>query len=247
MWQLCDLERRKKVEVRMNGKELQGSMARRLFLAKLGAGASVVGASVVSSPRAVAQSAADAPWRPARHTQDDWYDKIPGVHRFLFDTSTGDSMGWALQFATNYFTANQEVYGLKDSDLAVVIVARHKSTSFAYNDAIWAKYGKQLSEQAEFTDPKTKEPPKINVYGPAGETVQAGKMDALIKKGVQFAVCQMSTRGIAGRIAKSTGVEADSVVKEITANLIGNSHMVPAGILAVNRAQERGYSFIYAI
>jgi intracellular sulfur oxidation DsrE/DsrF family protein len=139
------------------------------------------------------------------------------------------------------------VYGLKDSDLAVVIVARHKSTSFAYNDAIWAKYGKQLSEQSEFTDPKTKEPPKINVYGAAGETAQAGEMGALIKKGVQFAVCLMSTQGIAGRITKTNGVETDTVVKEIAANLIGNAHVVPACILAVNRAQERGYSFIYAI
>ena len=230
----------------MNGKGLRSLMARRLFLAQLGAGAGVVGASVVSSPAAVAQAAADAPWRPARHTQDDWYDKIPGVHRYLFDASTGESMGWALQFASNYFTANQDVYGLKESDLAVVIVARHKATSFAYNDAIWAKYGKQISEQAEFMDPKTKEPPKINVYGPAGETPQAGKMDALIKKGVQFAVCSMSTRGISTRIAKANGLEIDSVVKEITANLIGNARMVPAGVLAVNRAQERGYSFIYS-
>ncbi len=231
----------------MNCKGLQSSMARRLFLARLGMGAGVVGAGVISSPGAEAQGAADAQWRPARHTQDDWYDKIPGMHRFLFDSSTAESMGLALQFATNYFKANQDAYGLKDSDLAVVIVARHKATSFAFNDAIWAKYGKQLSEQAEFTDPKTKEPPKINVYGPAGETAQAGKMDDLIKKGVQFAVCSMSTRGISGRIAKANGVETDIVFKEITANLIGNSHMVPAGILAVNRAQERGYSFIYAI
>ena len=231
----------------MNGKWLQSLMARRLFLARLGAGAGVVGASVIGASAAEAQSAADAPWRPARHTLDDWYDKIPGVHRFLFDSSTAESMGLALQFATNYFKANQDAYGLKDSDLAVVIVARHKATSFAFNDAIWAKYGKQLSEQAEFTDPKTKEPPKINVYGPAGETAQAGKMDELIKKGVQFAVCSMSTRGISGRIAKANGVETDMVFKEIAANLIGNSHMVPAGILAVNRAQERGYSFIYSI
>src|SRR5579863_5032838 len=230
----------------MNVKGLQSSMARRKFLAQLGAGAGVVGAGVIASPSAEAQGTPDAPWRPARHTQDDWYDKIPGVHRFLFDSSTAESMGWALQFASNYFTANQEVYALKESDLAVIIVARHKSTSFAYNDAIWAKYGKQISEQAEFLDPKTKEPPKINVYGPMGETQQAGKMDALIKKGVQFAVCQMSTRGIATRIAKANGVETDSVIKEITANLIGNAHIVPAGILAVNRAQERGYSFIYS-
>src|SRR5579863_306823 len=206
----------------MNVKGLQSSMARRKFLAQLGAGAGVVGAGVIASPSAEAQGTPDAPWRPARHTQDDWYDKIPGVHRFLFDSSTAESMGWALQFASNYFTANQDVYALKESDLAVIIVARHKSTSFAYNDAIWAKYGKQISEQSEFMDPKTKEPPKINVYGPAGETAQAG------------------------RIAKANGLETDNVVKEITANLIGNARMVPAGILAVNRAQERGYSFIYA-
>src|SRR5579864_4455452 len=228
----------------MKGNWLQSSMARRLFLARVGAGAGVVGASFMSSPSAEAQ--AEAAWRPSRHTQDDWYDKIPGVHRFLLDTSTGESMGWALQFATNYFTANLEAYGLKESDLAVIIVARHKSTSFAYNDAIWAKYGKQISEQSEFMDPKTKEPPKINVYGPAGETPQAGKMDALIKKGVQFAVCSMSTRGISTRIAKANGLEIDSVVKEIIANLIGNARMVPAGVIAVNRAQERGYSFIYS-
>jgi intracellular sulfur oxidation DsrE/DsrF family protein len=131
--------------------------------------------------------------------------------------------------------------------MAVVILARHKSTSFAHNDAICAKYGKQLSEQSEFTNPKTKGPPKINVYGAAGETARAGKMDALIKKGVQFAVCQMPTRGIARRITKTNGVETDNVDEEIAANLIGNTHMVPAGILAVNRTQERGYSFIYAI
>jgi intracellular sulfur oxidation DsrE/DsrF family protein len=230
----------------MTGKSLRSMLERRSFLARLGVGAGVVGAAAVGSPAAVAQSAADSAWKPARHAQDDWYEKIPGVHRFLLDSSTVESMGWALQFANNYYNANQDVYGLKESDLAVIIVARHKSTSMAYTDAIWAKYGKQLSEQADYVDPKTKEPPSINIYGPKGETMQAGRMEALIKKGVQFAVCSMSTRGIATRIAKANNLEVDAVVKEITSNLIGNSHMVSAGILAVNRAQEHGYSFIYA-
>lgn len=235
----------------MNGKAWQFLTARRSFLARLGLGAGVVGATVVSSPAAVAQIAADASWRPARHGQDDWLDKIAGEHRFVFDTATPDGMNWALRFANNYFTANQNAYGLKDSDLAVVIVARHKSTSFAYTDAIWAKYGNYLSEQAEFVDPKTKEPPKVNYYATApedsGQAGQAVGMDTLIKKGVHFAVCGMSTRAIAGRIARGTGAESDNIVKEISANLVGNAHLVPAGIVAVNRAQERGYSFVYAI
>jgi len=228
----------------MAAKWFPSAMARRSFLTQLGVGVGFAGAAAVSSPEAMAQAAADAQWKPARHAQDDWYDKIPGTHRYVFDTSTAEGIGWALQFANNYYNTSEQAYSLKDSDLAVIIVARHKATSFAYNDAIWAKYGKQIAEQAEFMDPKTKEAPKINVYGPAGETAQAGRMEALIKKGAQFAVCSTSTRGIATRIAKANNLEVDAVVKEITSNLIGNARMVPAGVLAVNRAQEHGYSLL---
>lgn len=227
---------------------LQSLMVRRSFLVRLGAGAAVVTATDIGSPFAAAPTAQDTPWRPARHPQDDWYDQIPGQHRFMFDTTTPDGMALALRFANNYFAANHSAYGLKDSDLAVVIIARHKSTPFAYSDAIWAKYGKELSEQSEFTDPKTKAPPKINVYaGPADGSDQSGTLNALIKKGVHFAVCQMATRALAGKIAKATGVEADAIFKEIETSLIPNSRFVSAGIVAVNRAQERGYSFVLGV
>ena len=49
----------------------------------------------------------------------------------------------------------------------------------------------------------------------------------------------------AGALADSTKGNADAVYRELVANLIPNSHMVPAGIVAVNRAQERGYTFSY--
>jgi intracellular sulfur oxidation DsrE/DsrF family protein len=213
-------------------------MARRLFLARLGAGAGVLGATAVGSSTAVAQVSADAPWKPARHGQDDWFDQIPGQHRYVFDTTTPEGIASALLFARNYFTANHDSYGLEDHDLAVVIVVRHHSTSFGYNDAMWAKYGKQFSEQANFEDPKTKQPPTVNFY--------ADQIDPLIKKGVHFAVCGMSSRRIAGNIAQATGGDAGNILKELAANLVTNARIVPAGIVAVNRAQERGYSFVYA-
>ena len=34
---------------------------------------------------------------------------------------------------------------------------------------------------------------------------------------------------------------------ELAANLVPNSHMVAAGIVAVNRAQERGFTLVTAI
>jgi hypothetical protein len=60
-------------------------------------------------------------------------------------------------------------------------------------------------------------------------------------------VCQMATRFFAGPLAQGTGGNADAVYNELVANLVGNSHMAAAGIVAVNRAQERGYTLSTAI
>src|SRR5262245_33814358 len=95
------------------------SIARRFFLSRLGAGVSVVGAAAAAAPGAIAET--ETRFQAARHEKDDWLDKIPGQHRLVFDTTTYDGFTSAMQFAGNFFTANQNEYGLKDNDLAVVI------------------------------------------------------------------------------------------------------------------------------
>jgi intracellular sulfur oxidation DsrE/DsrF family protein len=172
-------------------------------------------------------------------------DQLPGKHRLAFDTMTPDRLEDAIQFAGNFFTGNKNGYGLESGDLAVLIVMRHRSAPFAYNDAIWAKYGGTLAKRADFTDPKTKEAPKVNYFTPAAATDAAARprgIAGLIKLGVQFAVCNLSTHAIAGLIARDHGITEDAAYKELTSNLIGNGRLVPAGIVAVNRAQEHGYS-----
>jgi intracellular sulfur oxidation DsrE/DsrF family protein len=62
---------------------------------------------------------------------------------------------------------------------------------------------------------------------------------------VHVAVCGTATRFFAGIAAGKSGMTADAVYRELVANLVRNSHVVPAGIVAVNRAQERGYTFAY--
>jgi intracellular sulfur oxidation DsrE/DsrF family protein len=227
-----------------------GLRERRSFLSRLAAGAAIVGGVVFRSERAEAQSGGAVPWRPARHAQDDWLDQIPGGHRFIIDTTSPEGAGSAMLFANNFFIANQNGYGLGNADAAVVIVLRHNSTPFAYTDAMWAKYGKPIGDASTFDDPKTKTRPSINVYnkGDYGTSLPnfGVTLDALIGRGVHFAVCQMATRRIAGVIATATGANADDVYKELVSNLIRNSHMAPAGIVAVNRAQERGYAFANA-
>jgi hypothetical protein len=52
----------------------------------------------------------------------------------------------------------------------------------------------------------------------------------------------MATRVFAEGLARRVSGDADAIHKELMANLIGNSHPVSAGIVTVNRAQERGYT-----
>ena len=232
-------------------KGYQLPLGRRSFLTRLGAGVTALSATAATgSVAAEAQSATDAHWQAVRHEQDDWMDKVPGKHRFIFDTIAPDAFGMALLFSNIYFIANQDAYGLQNSDLAVVIVARHNSTPFAFNDAMWAKYGVQISQRAGFSDPRTKQAPTTNLYNASDYgTALANRgttLDSMLKRGVQLAVCKVATRGYAGTIATAVGGNTDSIYNELTANLVSNSHMVPAGIVAVNRAQERGYSFVNA-
>ena len=218
-----------------------GPMARRSFLTGAGAGVALLGTAATVMPiPATAQTATDAPFQAARHSQDDWLDQIPGKHRCVFDTTMPEGASSAALYATNYFAANQSGYNLQNTDLAIVIVLRHFSTPFAFNDSIWAKYGATISQMANnFVDPRTKQTPVTNVYRTS--------LEGLTGRGVQLAVCQMATQALAGSIAKAASSTTDAIYKEITANLLSNSHLVPTGIVAVTRAQERGYTFVHAV
>ena len=223
----------------MSKDDVSSAVARRSFLAKLGAGVTVAGAFASGAPQASAQTPAGG-WRPTRHTQDDWLDALPGGHRFVFDTTTLSAFESAKIYANNFYLANQAGYGLGNADAAVVIIVRHLSTGFGFNDAMWKKYGATLSKMSGALDPKTQQPSMVNPQLAGDDTSISG----LAKRGVQFAVCQMATRFFAGELVKAVGGTATTadVYAELTANLVPNSHLVAAGIVALNRAQERGYT-----
>jgi intracellular sulfur oxidation DsrE/DsrF family protein len=222
----------------------QPPLARRLFLSRMGAGATALGAAAAmavpsATAQSTAQSSANGHFEPARHTLDDWLDQVPSQHRCVFDTTTADGVKSAAQFAGNFFMVNKNTYNVENSEIALVIVARHNSTPFAYNDSIWAKYGAPISQQSGFLDPKTSQPPTTNLY--------RVNLESLIKQGARLAVCQLATRAFAGTIARATGGATNAIFDELAANLLSNSQLVPAGIVAVNRAQEHGYTFVHAV
>ncbi len=222
---------------------------RRSFLSHVGVAAAALGlggakafAQRSESDRAQAvtdrpqQTTAEraSPWQPARHQMDDWLDQIPGKHRLFFDTLSDAGLREARGFANNYFDGNKNGYGLEQNDLAVIICLRHSATPFAFTDPFWAKYGPAIAGSLELTDPKI----AVNPH--------RAQLDALIKRGVHYAVCDVASHRYAGLIARKTHGDAEAIYKEMTATVVGNAHFVTAGIIAVNRAQERGYSIAHA-
>jgi hypothetical protein len=218
--------------------------ARRSIVSALGAAV----AAFTLGPRPAGAQTPATRFQPARHQQDAWLDTITGKHRVFIDASTARGAGEAMLYANNLYVANKSGYSLPENDIVVVACLRHFATPFAFNDAIWAKYGKVLGMMVEFTDPKTRQAPSTNLlnsaeYGMAlpnlGTTI-----DSVVRRGTRFAVCDMATHFFAGGIAAQAGGNADAVYKELVANTIPNSHMVAAGVVAVNRAQEYGYTLL---
>src|SRR5690349_6010656 len=149
------------------------SLLRRSFLARLGHGVGLsLGLGALAGTTRTSDAAAAAAertttatdWQPARHDEDDWYDQPGAKHRLFIDTTEPGTFGQAIAWGRNFLEASSSGYHLTDADTALIICARHDSTPFAYTDAMWAKYGAVLAERSNFVDPKSKQPPTVNVY-----------------------------------------------------------------------------------
>jgi len=210
-------------------------------------GAAAAAAVSLTSTRAGAQ-APGRRFQPARHSQDEWLDTVPGKHRTFIDCASVNAAGAGMLYANNLYVANAKGYQLKEADVAVVVCLRHFATVFAFNDTIWGKYGQALSDGVSFVDPKTKQAPSKNLLDdPAFSQLPVSTISSVTQRGTQFAVCDMATNMLAGLVAASTKGVQDAIYQEFVRNLIPNSHLMAAGVVAVNRAQEYGYTLLTAI
>ena len=212
----------------------QDMLHRRGLLAALGAAA---GALAIGTRRVAAQVASTT-FRPVVHEQDQWLDKLTGKHRVVVDVTSAVGVTDMLRFVGNIYEGNRTGYGVEQSDLATVVILRHSATSFGYSDVLWAKYGKGLSDATSYAIPAGGEVPKTNPY------YTAAALEGLVKRGVQFGVCATASRAISRRLAGSGG-DAEAIFKELVANLNPSSRIVPAGVIALTRAQEYGYSVLH--
>ena len=221
--------------------------ARRSMLSGIGAAI----ATFALGSRSVAAQTGNGAFQPARHTQDEWMNRLPGRHRTFIDCATVNGAGEGMLYANNLYVANKSGYQLNENDVAVIVCLRPFATVFAYTDAIWGKYGKAMSDLVMFVDPKTKQAPSTNLLNSADYGLSmpnfGNSIPSVVKRGTHFAVCDMATHFISGQVAMAVKANPDALYKEFASNLIPNGHLVAAGVVATNRAQEYGYTLLTAL
>lgn len=221
---------------------------RRGFLGRVAATAAAFGLGQLVPGRLAGQEYASTPG-DAGAQQDPavtaWLNRIKGKYRQVYDMrEPHDGLGFA--WARVFYLSNQET-GVADADTTVAIVLRHSAIPFAMVDEAWAKY--KLGEVMGINDPATSAPSLRNFLykAPADKLPIPGMgIDQLLAAGTLMGVCNMAIKFYAGQLASKMNMTADQIAQEWRAAVIPGIQVVPSGVWAVNRTQQRGCTYCFA-
>ena len=222
---------------------------RRRFLGTVASGIAAFGISTLASPL---QSHAGDGFLNSNDAGDPeaWFNQIKGKHRVVFDVPGPHEI---FPFAwPRIFLATNAATGTPEKDCSVVVVLRHTAIPYAMEDRLWAKYN--FGEFFKAEDPKTGKPatrnpfwkPKQGDFNVPGVGVVPIGINELQDSGVMFAACNMALTVYSAVMADKMKMKAEDVMKDWMSGILPGVQVVPAGIWAVNRAQEHGCSYIFA-
>ncbi len=225
----------------MKSKQLNST--RRDFLGAMVLGAAASGISAFANPLEARISAMN----PEQMTeQENWFDKIKGSHRVVFDGSTPHHSFPVIWNWAWYYTNNGS--GSPDSDLTGMTVLRHDAIAFAMKDSAWEKY--KLGEMFDIPDNSKKAAALRNVvYEPREGDMPMPVIEGIKKlqdRGAMFCVCDLALNVYSGMAAQKMGMDATEVYEEWKAAILPDIQIVPSGVWALTRAQEHGCSYIFA-
>lgn len=212
------------------------STPRRTFLQRVAA----MSAALVAGGWSAAQPLAGAERGAA---SDDWLDRITGKHRQVFDcVSPNDGFGAA--FGLNLIDSYKMAGEAADGDVTAVVSYRHAAMPLMLADAIWAKYA--IGEHFGVKDPKTGAPAtrnifRDNIYARPGLSYER----AITERGLIMTACNMALTALSAMTAEKAGVTAEQAKQEWTQGLLPGVVLVPSGVYAVNRAQEKGCTYCF--
>ncbi|MFO7258757.1 MAG: hypothetical protein DIU61_013730 [Bacteroidota bacterium] len=222
---------------------------RREFIGSLATGAVTLGIAALGAPiglHARANSTSDV------GDADAWLDKVKDKkHRVVFDVTKPHGV---FPFAWPFVYLNtNEATGSPASDCGVVVILRHDAIGYAMKDELWAKY--KLGELFHAEDPVRQTPaaernpfwnPKTDDFQVPGIGSVPIGINNLMERGVMFGVCDVALTVYSSALAGGMNVDAAALKKEWVDGLIPGVKIMPSGVWAVGRAQEKGCAYIFA-
>ena len=97
-----------------------------------------------------------------------------------------------------------------------------------------------FGKSGNVTDPATKEPAIRNLFATGGDMA----VDTLQKRGVVFLMCNTALRLRSRAIAKERGETYEVVYGDLAEPRLPGTILVPAMVVAINRAEEKGISYL---
>lgn len=214
---------------------------RRRFLTKVG---SALGLSLLATQPAV-RAAAISTRVPG---PEDWLEKLNGKHKMVFDVPKPHGI-FAFAWPKVFLLTNQAT-GTPEANSVVVL--RHDGIPYAMEDRLWEKY--KFGEVFGVNDQRTGKPALRNpMWQPKdGEFVVPGMgpvpigINQLQDSGVIFCVCDAALTVNAHTIAGKMNLDGAEVRKDFDAGILPGFNVVPSGLWAIGRAQERGCGYCFA-
>ena len=200
---------------------------------------------------------------PAQAGAEDWIKEVRGDHRCLFDFSAHKN-GFPLLHILNYLNTYKAAYGAGPGQVGAVGtfygIGGGSSISMGFDDEIWAKY--QLGEYNGLRDGSGKpyvrnvfhrptkddrhlfsqalQAPDLAMFGDA--IVGAG-IESLQGMGAKFLMCGNALQAWTFELAARGKGAQPAIDKELRAHLLPGVTIVPAMVIAIEKAQAAGISY----
>jgi len=229
---------------------------RRGFLGRLFGGVAATAAfSTVTHAQGRGAAGASGP--------DSWINEVKGTHRCLFDFPQHKG-GAPLLHILNYLNTYNEAYKAAPGTAAAVgtfySIGNQSSIALGFNDAMWAKYG--LGEYLGLKDKAGKAytrnvfhrptPDDAGVLFAAFQTPAIPELlpaipgigiESLQKMHTKFILCANALGGWVLELQARGKGKADEIQKDLTANLLPGVTIVPAMVIAIEKAQAAGIRY----
>jgi len=226
---------------------------RRGFFGRMAGAAAAAGLPLAFRREAAAQEA----------SPDAWLRDVKGAHRCLFDFPQHRN-GFPLVHILNYLNTYAAAYKAAPGQVSAVGtfygLGPQSSIPMAFNDAMWNKY--RLGEYTGLKDAAGK-PYTRNVFArptkgdvqvlmqaidsptiPAlAEAMPVLGIESLQKMGAKFLLCANALGAWCAELDARGKGKAPDIEKELRSNVLAGVTIVPAMVIAIEKAQESGIRY----